>query len=226
MSLFCSAPWNGPYFPHYTESLPQLWNLISYCPVPRRAPLNLAASLFSPQTPQAVALASPLPGMLFPLTSPWLPLSSASILYFSAAFSRGPTLRPHLKLQPPHRSWAPYSALLYLSPTGYIQVATHSSILLGESHGQRSLLGYSPWGRKRNWHNLSTKQQQTCYVGFPGSSVAKNLPANAGDTDLIPGSERSLGEGNGRILACKIMERGAWQAAVHGVTKSQTQLSD
>ena len=63
-------------------------------------------------------------------------------------------------------------------------------------------------------------------MGFPGSSVAKNLPANAGDTDLIPGLERSLGEGNGRILAWEIMERGAWQAAVHGVTKSRTQLSD
>ena len=63
-------------------------------------------------------------------------------------------------------------------------------------------------------------------MGFPGGSVVKNLPANARDTDVIPGSGRSPGEGNGRILTWEIMERGAWQAAVYGVTKSQIQLSD
>ena len=35
------------------------------------------------------------------------------------------------------------------------------------------------------------------YTGFPDGSVVGNLPANAGDTGLIPGSGRSLGEGNG-----------------------------
>ena len=35
------------------------------------------------------------------------------------------------------------------------------------------------------------------FRGFPGGSVVKNLPANAGDSDLIPGSERSPGEENG-----------------------------
>ena len=64
---------------------------------------------------------------------------------------------------------------------------------------------------------------------FPGSSVVKNLPANAGATgDLgsIPGLERSPGGGNGNPLqySCleKPMDRGAWQATVHGVAKSQT----
>ena len=33
------------------------------------------------------------------------------------------------------------------------EIATHSSILPGESHGQRSLVGYSPWGRKTVGHN-------------------------------------------------------------------------
>ena len=37
-------------------------------------------------------------------------------------------------------------------------------------------------------------------VDFTGGSVVKNLPANAGDVGLIPGSERSLGEGNGNPL--------------------------
>ena len=58
--------------------------------------------------------------------------------------------------------------------------------------------------------------------------MIKNLPANAeatGDVGSIPG----LGEGNGNPLqySClgSSMDRGAWQATVHGVTKSWTRLS-
>ena len=51
----------------------------------------------------------------------------------------------------------------------------------------------------------------------------ENLPVNAGDADLILGSERSPGEGNGNPLQCSClgnpMDRGAWQVTVHGVTK-------
>ena len=58
---------------------------------------------------------------------------------------------------------------------------------------------------------------------FPGSSVVKNLPANAGDTGSIPGSGRSFGEGNGNPFQYSWLgnpaDRGAWQATVHGVTK-------
>ena len=61
------------------------------------------------------------------------------------------------------------------------------------------------------------------HKGFPGGSVVKYLPANAGDVGLIPGSGRSLEEGNGNPLQypClgKPMDRGAWKAAVHGITK-------
>ena len=60
-------------------------------------------------------------------------------------------------------------------------------------------------------------------MGFPGGSVVKNPPANAGDTGMIPGSRRSHGEGNGNPLQYSClgnpMDRGAWQAAVHGVAK-------
>ena len=60
-------------------------------------------------------------------------------------------------------------------------------------------------------------------MGFPGGSVEKNLPANAGDAGLIPGSGRSAGEGNGNPFqySCLVnpMDRGAWQAIVHGVAK-------
>ena len=59
--------------------------------------------------------------------------------------------------------------------------------------------------------------------GFPGGSVVKNPPANAGDTDLNPGLGQSPGEGNDNlssILAWKNpMDRGAWQDIFHGVTK-------
>ena len=53
---------------------------------------------------------------------------------------------------------------------------------------------------------------------------------NSGDLGLIPVSGRSPGEGNGNPLQYSCLEnpmdRGAWWAAVHGVTKSQTQLSN
>ena len=59
--------------------------------------------------------------------------------------------------------------------------------------------------------------------GFLGGSAVKILPVNVGDLSLIPGSGRSPGEGNGNPLQYSClgnpMGRGAWQAAVHGVTK-------
>ena len=66
--------------------------------------------------------------------------------------------------------------------------------------------------------------------GFSGGSDGKESACNAGDPGLIPGSGRSLGEGNGYPFqySCleNSMDRGAWWATVHGVTKSQTRLSD
>ena len=59
--------------------------------------------------------------------------------------------------------------------------------------------------------------------GFPGGSVVKNPPAKEGDSGLIPGSGRFPGEGNGNPLQYSClgnpMDRGAWPATVHGVTK-------
>ena len=74
-------------------------------------------------------------------------------------------------------------------------------------------------------------------VHFPLASrvalVVKSLPANAGDVKgvgLIPRSGRSPGGGRGNPLQYSYLEnpmdRGAWWAGVHGVAKSQTQLSD
>ena len=56
--------------------------------------------------------------------------------------------------------------------------------------------------------------------------MVRTLPANAGDVGSIPESGRSPGEGHGNLLqySCleKPMDKGAWRAAVHRVTKSQT----
>ena len=58
----------------------------------------------------------------------------------------------------------------------------------------------------------------------------KESICNAGDLGLTPGSGRSPGVGNGSLLQhyClkNSMDREAWQAAVHGVAKSQTQLTN
>ena len=60
-------------------------------------------------------------------------------------------------------------------------------------------------------------------MGFPRCSVVKNPPADAEDVGVIPGLGRSPGERNGNSLyySClgNPMDRGAWRATVHGVTK-------
>ena len=63
-------------------------------------------------------------------------------------------------------------------------------------------------------------------VGFLGDSDGKESARNAGDLGSIPVSGRSPGEQNGNPLQYSCLEisldRGAWQAAVHGVAKSRT----
>ena len=67
-------------------------------------------------------------------------------------------------------------------------------------------------------------------MDFPGGSDSKEAACNVGDTGSIPGLGRSPGEGHGYPLqySCleNSMDRGAFQAVAHGVTKSWTQLSD
>ena len=62
------------------------------------------------------------------------------------------------------------------------------------------------------------------------TSVGKSSACNAGDPGSIPGLGKSPGEGNGNPLqySClqNSMDRGAWWAKVHGVSKSQTGLKD
>ena len=62
-----------------------------------------------------------------------------------------------------------------------------------------------------------------------GNSDSKESACNSEDPGSIPGLGRSPGEGNGNLLQYSClgnhMDRGAWQAIVHGVSKSQTRLS-
>ena len=85
--------------------------------------------------------------------------------------------------------------------------------------------------------NKQTNVELKAYVklknSIPGGSEDKESACNAGDTGaagLIPESGRSPGGGNGNSLQYFCLEnsmnRGAWQASVHGVTKSQTRLRD
>ena len=67
--------------------------------------------------------------------------------------------------------------------------------LPGESHGQRSLVGCSPWGRTELDTTEATQQQQPQH-----SSVGQESACNAGDPSSITGSGRSPGEGIGYPL--------------------------
>ena len=79
--------------------------------------------------------------------------------------------------------------------------------LPGESHGQRSLVGYSPWGRK-DWDMTEQLTHTTC--GSDGKASAYN----AGDPGSSPGLGSSPGEGNGTPLQYSCLENpmdgGAW----------------
>ena len=66
--------------------------------------------------------------------------------------------------------------------------------------------------------------------GFPGDSDGKESACNVGDLGSVPRLGKSRGGGHGNPLQYYCLEnsvnRGAWGAAFHGVTKSQTQLID
>ena len=90
---------------------------------------------------------------------------------------------------------------------------------------------FIPIPKKKQWQRMF-KLPYNCahFTGFLDSSDGKASAYNAGDVGSIPGLGRSPGEGNGNPLqySCleNYMDRGAWQATVHGVSKSWTRLSD
>ena len=95
------------------------------------------------------------------------------------------------------------------------------------------LLSFNPMDRSTPHlpvFTISRNLLKLMCVDFPHSSVGRESACDAGDPGLIPGSGRSSGEGNGNPLQYSCLEnpmdRGVWQATVHGIAKSQTQLSD
>ena len=90
----------------------------------------------------------------------------------------------------------------------------------GEFHGQRSLMGYSPWGHKES------DVTERITLTLLGGSDGKESACNAGDLGLVSELKRCPEEGNGYPLQYACLEnpidRGAWWVTVHGVTKSWT----
>ena len=116
-----------------------------------------------------------------------------------------------------------FSSILFLiAAASGKEMSTHSSVLAWKIPGTGEPGGMLSLGSHRLRHDWSDSPT--------AASVVKNLPASAGDArhlDLIPGSGRSPGVGNGSLPQYSCLEnptdKGAWQATV-GVTKSRTQL--
>ena len=103
-------------------------------------------------------------------------------------------------------------------------MATHSSVLAWRIPGTGKPGGLPSMGSHRVRHDWSD------LAAAAGGLEGKASACDAGDPGSIPGSGRSPGEGNGNPLQYSCLENpmdgGAWCAAVHGVAKSRTRLSD
>ena len=107
-------------------------------------------------------------------------------------------------------------------------MTSHSVFLPGKFHGQWNLVGYGPWGHKESDMTEHT-HTHTEREGFPSGANSKEPPANAGDVrdaGLTPSSGGFPEGGHGNPLQYSCLEnstdRGAWWAAIHRVTKNQT----
>ena len=94
-------------------------------------------------------------------------------------------------------------------------MATYSGL---ENSMDRGAWRATVHGVAKSWTRLSDFH---FHLGFPGGSDSKESSCNAGDLGLIPGLGRSPEEGNVYPLKYSglenSMDRGAWQATVHGV---------
>ena len=105
---------------------------------------------------------------------------------------RRPGLDPWVRKFPWRKEWRPTPVFLP-----------------GESHRERSLVGYSPRGHKESDVTKQLSLHFTSLLmfmaGFPAGSVIKNPPADVRDADSFPGSGRSPGEGSGNPLQCSCL---------------------
>ena len=104
----------------------------------------------------------------------------------------------------------------------------------GKSHGRRSLVGYSPWGRKES---DTTERATSLHIpvtllnttGFPGGSVGKEAACNAGDASdagLIPGLGRFPGGGHGNTLQYSSLDNSHGQRSLVGCSPWGRKESD
>ena len=96
--------------------------------------------------------------------------------------------------------------------------------------GQGGVTGCEEHGVQGQWLRKKLRHREKRPEGVPWGSAGKEPACNVGDLGPIPGLGRSPGEGRGSPLQYSCLEnpmdRGAWWAIVHGVTKSRTCLSD
>ena len=134
-------------------------------------------------------------------------LQSQSVMHMHIS-TLSSILFPYTPLQGFEQDFLRYTAGPYQSSISSIVLCIREEalaptpvLLPGKSHGQRSLLGCSPWGR--------TESGTTERLHFHFSLSC-------------------IGDGNGNPLQCSCLEnpreRGAWWAAVYGVAQSQTRL--
>ena len=112
--------------------------------------------------------------------------------------------------------------LFIISLNPVIKKWQHTPVFFpGEFQGQRSLEGYSPWS-----HKESDTTEPLTHTRLPRWLSAKESTFHGTDAGSIAGSGRSPGGGNVNLLWYSGLEnpldRGAWQATVHVVAKSQT----
>ena len=97
------------------------------------------------------------------------------------------------------------------------EMATHSSILAWRISWTEEPGRLQSTGSQRVGHDWATSLSLSCSnTGFPGGSVVKNLPANAEDSSLIPGSGRSPGGGNGNPFQYTCWKKIPWQRSLVG----------
>ena len=108
------------------------------------------------------------------------------------------------------------------------EMATHSSVLVGESQGCGSLVGSclvsSHSQTQLKWLSSSSSSIHE-KPGFPCGSACKECACNAGDLVSIPGWGRSPGEGKGYSLQYSGLEK-SMGCIIYGIPKSLTRLSD
>ena len=130
----------------------------------------------------------------------------------------------HVRL--PATPWT--SAHQALPSMGYSRQEYWSGVPVFSLHLQYRRPQFASWVGK--FPEKRDRLPTPVFMAFPGGSDSKESTCNAGDLGLVPGLGRSPGGGHGNPFSYSCLEnpmdRGAWEATAHGVTKSRTQLSD